>query len=185
MGRWGIYTNRIRRFGLFRCFADVVTAPLYTSDQMDAGIMIKNASTRWLVRKMEIDTFRVAYEKAGEGGDVVECRSCNQSLSFDYFHEDLSRPSGRSAVCRVCRSQRDRSLDLLRQAQKRNPVSCRECGEHRKLVGDGVCRKCLRHQGLRWCPRCREIKTQFLDFYDGQSICIECRSAPKVPETDD
>src|SRR5512133_304934 len=43
------------------------------------------------------------------------------------------------------------------------------------FIKSGFCKSCLKQRGLKQCKICKELKAQYLDFFDKQSTCKTCR----------
>lgn len=110
------------------------------------------------LRAAKSDICRGCHAKLKDAG-LRRCNACKKIILIEEY--------GRATCCRECNASR-------RHAELR--VGCAlDCGR-KGTAATGICRRCpddLRARGLRWCSRCRTVRS--LDDFPGKKRKNHCR----------
>lgn len=95
---------------------------------------------------------------------TTRCHTCNA-------------PKGEER-CRTCRRNEYYVRIGLELAE------CSRCLARTAVRKSGICRSCLREQGLKECRKCGSVLLAFVSFYAKQAVCKTCRNlrAPEARE---
>lgn len=107
---------------------------------------------------------------------MFKCSRCEVTKSRDKFHEvtDKNRNRPVTSWCADCRKTADRSRELFNFAFKKYGQICIYCKYPKKNTYRGVCKKCMKKQGLKECKRCKTILLLAFDFWEKKGACKHC-----------
>jgi hypothetical protein len=108
--------------------------------------------------------------------EMFLCSKCGIKKERQFFHEfsNNNRIRPVTSWCCECRKTINRKMESYNYLFKKYKQKCNYCIFPKKMLLNGICKKCLKKQGLKYCPCCKTVKLIDFDFYSKTKLCKHC-----------